>query len=137
MISRTKTTKVETHLIDAEGQVLGRLATKIAELLRGKSKIGFTYNQDLGDRVVVYNAAKVRLTGKKSTDKKYYRHSHYPGGLKVMTYKELNAKKPGEALYLAVRNMLPKNRLRQIWLKRLMIIAGEMSTKSVKNGRPN
>ncbi len=121
----TELKKVTTHTLDANGKVLGRLATEIATLLRGKNKVGFTYHQDHGDRVVVKNADKVVLTGNKATQKKYYRHSSYPGGLREVSYKEMSEQHPDRVIRLAVQNMLPNNRLRTGWLKRLIIETGE------------
>jgi len=109
----------ETHQVNADGQILGRLATQIANLLRGKNKVGFTLHQDHGDFVVVSNSQKIAVTGKKLTDKIYYRHSTYPGSLKEKTLEKMLATKPEQVIYLAVKNMLPNNRLRQLWLKRL------------------
>ena len=115
----------ETHHIDAAGQTLGRLATHIATLLRGKHKIGFTYHQDLGDKVIVTNAEKVRVTGKKAAQKKYYRHSSYPGGLKETSYEKMLATHPERIIEIAVKTMLPNNRLRNNWMKRLTVRKGE------------
>lgn len=117
----TDTKKVITHTIDADGKILGRLATEIATLLRGKNKVGFTFYQDHGDRVVIKNAKKIVLTGNKATQKKYYRHSGYPGGLREVSYAEMNQTHPDRVIRLAVKNMLPNNRLRTGWLKRLII----------------
>ncbi len=116
-----KVGNVVTHTIDADGKILGRLATEIATLLRGKNKVGFTFYQDHGDRVVVKNADKIVLTGNKATQKKYYRHSSYPGGLREISYKEMSELHPDRVIRLAVQNMLPNNRLRTGWLKRLII----------------
>lgn len=113
------------HQIDASGKILGRLATEIATLLRGKNKVGFTYHQDHGDRVVVTNAEKVRVTGRKEQQKMYYRHSTYPGGLREMNYAELMKTHPERIIQLAVKTMLPDNRLRNEWMKRLTVIVGE------------
>ncbi len=113
------------HLIDANGKVLGRLATDIANILRGKNKPIFTPHLDMGDFVVVINAQKVRLTGKKWDQKVYYRHSGYPGGIKSCTAEELRQKKPEELIRHAVRGMLPKNRLGRKMLKKLKIYASE------------
>ncbi len=115
-----KNREVVTHTIDAEGKVLGRLATEIANLLRGKHKLGFTFNQDHGDRVVILNADKVFLTGKKAQNKMYYRHSQYPGGLREIPFEEMQKKHPERVIQLAVRTMLPDNRLRAGWMKRLV-----------------
>lgn len=112
----------EIHQVDATGQVLGRLSTKIANLLRGKNKPGFTYNQDHGDEVIVSNADKIVVTGKKLETKKYWRHSGYPGNLKETKLSDKLQKSPEEVIRLAVYNMLPKNRLRKRWLKRLKFI---------------
>lgn len=110
-------------LFDAEGKVLGRLAAEIAYRLRGKHKPVYTPHTDTGDFVVVVNAAKVRLTGKKMTDKKYYRYSGYPGGLTEITAGRLLQTKPEEVLRFAVKGMLPKNSLGRAMLKKLKIYA--------------
>lgn len=112
---------VVTHTIDAEGKVLGRLATEVAVLLRGKNKVGFTFNKDHGDRVVIKNADKIVVTGNKASQKKYYRHSGHPGSLREISYQEMKTEHPERIIQLAVRNMLPDNRLRSKWLKRLVI----------------
>lgn len=112
------------YLIDAEGEILGRLATKIANILRGKHKPEYTPNVDTGDFVVVINAEKVQVTGKKETDKKYYRHSGYPGGLKVASFKELMEKNPAAAIEKAVKGMLPHNTLGDEQFQKLNVYAG-------------
>jgi large subunit ribosomal protein L13 len=112
------------HVINAEGKILGRLASEIAKRLRGKDKPVYTPHVDTGDFVIVVNAGKVRLTGKKLTDKIYYRHSGYPGGLKEIAAGKMLAEKPTEALRLAVKGMLPKNSLGRAMLKKLKIYAG-------------
>ncbi len=112
------------HVVDADGQVLGRLATTIAVRLRGKNKPVFTPNADTGDFVVVVNAEKVRLTGRKLDQKVYYRHSNYPGGLKAETARERLDKKPEEVIRSAVWGMLPKNRLGRAMLKKLKVYSG-------------
>ncbi|HEX2098376.1 MAG TPA: 50S ribosomal protein L13 [Rubrobacteraceae bacterium] len=111
-------------LIDAEGQTLGRLATEIARLLRGKDKPQYTPHVDTGDFVVVVNAEKVVVTGKKAEQKVYYRHSGYPGGLKTTSYEEMLERKPTEILRRAVKGMMPKTRLGRQQLKKLKIYAG-------------
>ena len=111
-------------LVDAEGIPLGRLASRIALLLSGKRKPIFTYHQDTGDFVVVINAEKVKVTGKKYTDKIYYWHSGYPGGLKQRTFAEMINKHPERVIKLAVKRMLPKNQLGRRMLKRLKVYAG-------------
>ena len=109
------------YLVDVEGKILGRLASKIATLLRGKDKPLFTPHVDTGDFVIVVNAKKINLTGRKWGDKVYYRHSGYPGGLKSITAKDLVQKKPEEIIRKAVKGMLPKNRLGRKLLKKLKI----------------
>lgn len=112
------------YVVDATGRVLGRLATQIAMRLRGKHKPIFTPHMDTGDFIIVVNADKVQLTGKKLDDKIYYRHTGYLGGLKTMNARQMLARKPEEALRLAVRGMLPKNRLGRQLLKKLKIYRG-------------
>lgn len=118
-------TEIQTHTLDAKGQTLGRFASKIAGLLRGKGKTGFVFNLDIGDRVVVTNAEKIRVTGKKLVQKKYYRHSGYPGGLTEISLAKLLQTRPEEVIKLAVKRMLPDNRLRASWLRKLEIRKGD------------
>jgi large subunit ribosomal protein L13 len=113
------------HVVDAESKVLGRLATRVADVLRGKHKPIFTPYVDTGDFVVVINAEKVHLTGTKMENKKYYRHSGYPGGLKVTTPAELLRKKPEAIIMNAVKGMLPKTKLGRQQLKKLKVYAGK------------
>jgi large subunit ribosomal protein L13 len=112
------------YVIDAQGQVLGRLATQIATILRGKHKPTYTPSMDDGDFVIVVNADKVRLTGSKPVQKVYYRHSGYPGGLRQISFKEMMQKHPDRVLRLAVRGMLPKTRMGRKQLVKLRIYAG-------------
>jgi len=112
------------YLVDAQGKVLGRLASRIAMVLRGKTKPVFTPHMDTGDFVVVVNAAQVQLTGRKLDNKIYYRHSGYIGGLKEISARRQLQKKPEEVLRHAVRGMLPKNSLGRKLLKKLKIYAG-------------
>lgn len=112
------------YIVDAEGKVLGRLASRVANALRGKNKTCFSPHLDLGDFVIVVNARSVKLTGNKETGKVYYRHSGYPGGLRRMNAVEMRAKKPEEVIILAVRGMLPKNRLGRSLLKKLKVYPG-------------
>jgi large subunit ribosomal protein L13 len=112
------------YVVDAEGMVLGRLASEIARRLRGKHKAIFTPHNDTGDFIIVINAEKVHLTGRKMDQKMYYRHSGYIGGLKEVVAKTLLVRKPTEMLNLAVRGMLPKNTLGRRQLKKLKIYAG-------------
>lgn len=112
----------ESHAIDATGEVLGRLATRITTLLRGKHRATFTPHLDRGDFVVVRNAKDIKITGNKPEQKTYYHHSGYPGGLKRRQLKDVFAKNPADPLRRAVWNMLPKNKLRAQMIKRLTII---------------
>ena len=112
------------YIVDAEGKNLGRLATQIAETLRGKTKPQYTPHVDTGDFVVVINAEKIQVTGKKLDEKIYYRHSGYPGGLKQRTLREQLERRPTEVLRSAVKGMLPKNRLAARQLTKLKIYAG-------------
>jgi large subunit ribosomal protein L13 len=112
------------YVVDADTKVLGRLATEIALRLRGKHKPTFCNFQDNGDFIVVVNAEKIHLTGKKWDDKKYYRHTGYIGGIKEQTAREVLTKKPEELIRMAVRGMLPKNKLGRKQLKKLKIYAG-------------
>ena len=112
------------HVIDADGIVLGRLASQVASLLRGKHKPVFAPHLDMGDYVIVINASKVALTGSKLAQKKAYRHSGYPGGLKAVPYSVLLSKRPEEVVRKAVRGMLPNNRLARQQIAKLKIYAG-------------
>jgi large subunit ribosomal protein L13 len=112
------------YLVDAEGQTLGRLATRIADTLRGKGKPQYTPHVDTGDFDVEVNAEKVAVTGNKLDQKRYYRHSGYPGGLRSRTLREQLERRPEEVLRTAVRGMLPKNRLARQQLTKLKIYAG-------------
>ena len=112
------------YVVDADGQVLGRLASKLASILRGKHKPQYTPFLDVGDHVVVVNAAKIVLTGNKLEDKVYYRHSGYPGGLKETTCKKLMETRPERVITMAVKGMLPHNALGRAMLKKLRVYAG-------------
>ncbi len=112
------------YIIDADGKVLGRMATEIARVLRGKHKPSFSPHVDAGDFVIVVNAKHVKLTGAKETDKRYYRHTGYPGGLRVASLSEMRAKKPEAIVRLAVKGMLPKNRLGRGQLNKLKVYGG-------------
>ena len=114
----------EWYVVDAEGQILGRLATQIADRLRGKGKPSYTPHVDTGDFVVVVNAEKIAVTGKKLEQKRYYRHSGYPGGLRSRTLNDMLERRPEEVLRLAVKGMLPRNRLGRAQLRKLKIYAG-------------
>ncbi len=112
------------YLVNAEGKILGRLATELAKILRGKNKPSFTPHVDTGDFVVVVNAEKVVLTGKKLKDKTYYHHTGYPGGIREIKAEKLLAEKPTEVLRIAVKGMLPKTSLGRQMLRKLKIYTG-------------
>ncbi|TML61724.1 MAG: 50S ribosomal protein L13 [Actinobacteria bacterium] len=112
------------YVVDADGQTLGRLATRIADTLRGKGKAQYTPHVDTGDFVVVVNAEKVMVTGNKLDQKRYYRHSGYPGGLRSRTLREQLERRPTEVIRKAVKGMLPKNRLARQQLNKLKVYAG-------------
>ena len=111
-------------VVDATDRVLGRVATKIADKIRGKDKPTFTPHTDGGDYVIVINAEKIKVTGSKFNNKIYYRHSLYPGGLKSQTFKELNQKNPERIIEEAVKGMLPKNKLGKSMIKKLKVFQG-------------
>jgi large subunit ribosomal protein L13 len=112
------------YLVNAEGKVLGRLSTEVAKILKGKNKPTYTPHLDTGDFVIVVNAGKVTLTGKKLKDKIYYRHTGYPGGIKQLNAEKLLSKKPAEMIRMAVKGMLPKNSLGRQMIRKLKIYAG-------------
>lgn len=112
------------YIVDAQDQVLGRLATKIATVLRGKHKPEFTPHLDMGDNVIVINADKVNVSGKKETDKTYHWHTLFPGGLKKRSYTEMKAKAPEKIIEKAVKGMLPKNKLAREQMKNLRVFIG-------------
>jgi large subunit ribosomal protein L13 len=112
------------YLIDAEDKTLGRLATEVARILRGKHKPTFTPHIDTGDHVIVVNAEKVKVTGNKFKDKQYYRHTGYPGGLKVINFAALISKKPEQVIEKAVWGMIPHNRLGRSVIKKLRVYRG-------------
>ena len=118
--------KIETkwYVVDAEGQTLGRLAAEVAKVLRGKNKPEFTPHIDTGDNVIVINAEKIKVTGKKLDQKVYYHHSDYVGGMKETTLREMMAKKPEQVIELAVKGMLPKGPLGRTMIKKLHVYAG-------------
>lgn len=133
------------HMVDANGAVLGRMATQVVKMLMGKHKSDYSPHMDVGDWVVVINASKVSLTGKKSEQKIYYRHSGYPGGFKKIKFAKLLSEQPEKIIELAVSRMLPTNRLKSKRLRRLKVYAGEthpyrekfksLSTKSKTNSK--
>jgi large subunit ribosomal protein L13 len=119
-----ETVEHDWFLVDAEDKTLGRLASEVAPRLRGKHKAEYTPHVDTGDYIVIVNADKVRVTGKKATDKVYYTHSQYPGGLSQASFQELQDKVPGRALELAVNGMLPRNPLGRAMARKLKVYAG-------------
>ncbi|MFQ3230993.1 50S ribosomal protein L13 [Reinekea sp.] len=123
-VAKPAEVKRDWYVIDAEGQTLGRLATEIARRLRGKHKAEFTPHVDTGDYIVVINAEKVHVTGRKVKDKMYYRHTGYPGGLKSMSFEKLVAHKGESPIELAVKGMIPRTPLGRAMLKKLKVYVG-------------
>jgi len=126
----------EWHVVDAEGQTLGRLATRVAHILRGKHKPQYTPHVDVGDFVIVVNASKVEVTGRKMDQKRYYRASGYPGGLKSETLREKMAKDPEAVIKHAVRGMLPHNPLGRKMFKKLKVYAGPEHPHQAQQPKP-
>ena len=126
----------EWYVVDAEGQILGRLATQIADRLRGKGKPGYTPHVDTGDFVVVVNADKIAVTGSKLDSKMYYRHSGYPGGLKQRSLREQLERRPTEVIRKAVKGMLPKNKLANQQITKLKIYAGPEHPHDAQEPKP-
>jgi large subunit ribosomal protein L13 len=124
------------YVVDAESKTLGRLATQIADVLRGKGKPAYTAHVDTGDFVIVVNAEKIHVTGQKLDQKIYYRHSGYPGGLRTRTLREQLDRRPEEVIRKAVRGMLPKNRLAAAQLKKLKVYAGPDHPHAAQNPEP-
>lgn len=124
------------YIVDASDKVLGRMATRVATYLRGKHKAQFTPNTDSGDYIVVINAEKVNLTGKKLDQKVYYHHTGYPGGIKSETARERLARKPEKVIMDAVWGMLPKNRLGRSLLKKLKVYSGSEHPHAAQNPEP-
>jgi large subunit ribosomal protein L13 len=135
-MARPREVERNWYLIDAEGQTLGRLATEIARLLRGKNKPQYTPHVDTGDFVVVVNAEKVVVTGRKAEQKVYYRHTGYPGGLKETSYEVMMERKPTEILRRAIRGMMPKTRLGRKQLRKLKIYAGPEHPHEAQSPEP-
>lgn len=124
------------HLVDLDGKVVGRAASQIATILRGKNKPDFTPHVDTGDFVIAVNAEKVVFTGRKWTDKKYYHHTGYQGGIKEITAGDLLKKKPEEVIKLAVKRMLPKSQLGQSLLRKLKVYAGSEHPHAAQQPQP-
>lgn len=132
-MAKAKDVESAWYVVDAEGQTLGRLASEVATIIRGKHKPTFTPHVDTGDYVVVINAEKIVLTGNKWQEKKYYRHSGYPGGLKETTAQQMLAKRPERIIELAVYGMLPKNRLGEKMKHKLKVYAGAEHPHQAQN----
>ena len=133
-VSANKTTvNKEWVLVDADGQTLGRLASKVAKLIRGKYKPNFTPHVDCGDNVVIINAEKINLTGKKWTSKSYIRHTGYPGGQRSLTATELFEKDPSRIIEKAVKGMLPKNKLGSALFRNLYVYSGSSHKQEAQN----
>lgn len=124
------------YLVDASGKTLGRLSTEIARRLRGKHKPIFTPHVDTGDYIVVINAEKVRVTGRKANDKMYYRHTGYPGGLKQANFTQMIERAPERVIELAVKGMLPKNSLGRAMFKKLKVYAGTEHRHTAQQPQP-
>jgi large subunit ribosomal protein L13 len=135
-VATPETRQRDWWLVDAEGRTLGRLATRIADTLRGKHKPEYTPHCDTGDFVVVVNAAKVAVTGQKREQKLYHRHSGYPGGLRTRTLGEMLERRPEEVLRKAVKGMLPRNRLARQQLRKLKIYAGPDHPHAAQQPKP-
>ena len=134
--AKTKDIEREWFVVDAEGQTLGRLASRIAPILRGKHKPIYTPHMDCGDYVIVINADKVRVTGRKLDQKMYYRHSGYPGGLKSISLRDQLAQHPERVIEAAVRGMLPKNKLGRRMFKKLKVYAGDSHPHQAQQPKP-
>ncbi|HEY74751.1 MAG TPA: 50S ribosomal protein L13 [Thermoflexia bacterium] len=134
----TKPSEVEREwfVVDAEGKTLGRLASEIAKILRGKHKPNYSPSVDVGDYVIVINAEKIRVTGRKLDQKYYYRHSGYPGGLKAVRLRDMLARHPTRVIEHAVRGMLPKNRLGRRMFKKLKVYAGPDHPHKAQRPKP-
>jgi large subunit ribosomal protein L13 len=131
-----ETVRRDWFVVDAAGKTLGRISTEIARRLRGKHKPEYTPHVDTGDFIVVVNAEKVRVTGNKETDKKYYRHSGYPGGLKTTTLEKLRQRHPTRIIELAVKGMLPKNPLGRAMFRKLKVYAGSDHPHRAQQPKP-
>jgi large subunit ribosomal protein L13 len=123
--AKAETVQRSWYVIDAEGQTLGRLATEVARRLRGKHKTEYTPHVDTGDYIVVVNAEKVIVTGRKASDKTYYRHTGHPGGLKEATFTQMIERSPAKVIELAVKGMLPRNPLGRAMYRKLKVYAGQ------------
>jgi large subunit ribosomal protein L13 len=134
--AKPETVKRDWYLVDAENKTLGRLATEIARRLRGKHKPEFTPHVDTGDYIVVVNADKIRVTGRKATDKMYHHHTGYIGNLKSISFEKLQARAPGRVLEIAVKGMLPKNSLGRAMYRKLKVYAGAEHNHAAQQPAP-
>ena len=134
--AKPQTVERDWYVVDADGKTLGRLATEIARRLRGKHKPEYTPHVDTGDYIVVVNAEKVRVTGRKATDKMYHRHTGYPGGLKSINFEKLIDKAPERVIQHAVKGMLPKNPLGRAMFSKLKVYAGPEHKHSAQQPKP-
>ena len=135
-VANSETRERNWLVVDANGQTLGRLATQIADALRGKRKPEYTPHVDTGDFVIVINAEKISVSGNKRTEKRYYRHSGYPGGIKSRTLEEMLERRPEEVIRLAVKGMLPRNRLARKQLTKLKVYAGPEHPHAAQQPQP-
>ena len=135
-MAKGETVERKWYVVDADGMVLGRLASQVAAILRGKNKPIYTPHVDTGDHVIIVNASKVTLTGNKLDKKKYYHHTGYPGGLKEVTYRDFIAKKPEFAVYEAIRRMMPKGPLGDQMLKKVRIYGGPEHKNAAQQPQP-
>ncbi|MFW8565133.1 50S ribosomal protein L13 [Orrella sp. 11846] len=135
-VAKPHEVKRDWFVIDAKGKVLGRVASEVARRLRGKHKPEYTPHVDTGDYIVIINAADIAVTGKKATDKIYYRHTGYPGGLRETSFEKLQKRHPGQALQKAVKGMLPKGPLGYAMIRKLKIYAGEEHPHSAQQPKP-
>lgn len=134
--AKPETVKRDWYVVDATDKVLGRLATEIARRLRGKHKAEYTPHVDTGDYIVVVNADKVRVTGRKTSDKMYYRHTGYPGGMKSASFQQIIERSPEQAIELAVKGMLPKNPLGRAMFGKLKVYAGAEHKHEAQQPKP-
>ena len=130
---RTQDIEQKWYIMDCSGKTLGRLSVQVANILRGKNKPEYTPNADVGDFVVLVNAKDIRVTGKKTEDKIYYRHSGYPGGIKQISFKDQLAKDPEKIIRDSVKGMLPKNRLNRQIIKKLKVYSDENHPHEAQN----
>ncbi len=135
-MAKSETLKRDWYVVDAEGMVLGRLSSQVAAILRGKHKPIYTPHVDTGDHVIIINADKVILTGKKLDQKKYYRHTGYPGGLRETSYRTLMQTKPEFAVYESIRRMMPKGPLGRKMLTKLRVYAGPSHQHDAQQPQP-